>query len=153
MKKHLSAIIAFIVTCTTCASLSLSAGAYYIDNDGGKHDNWKFAIQAYSNPSDYFYEKYGWGENTEHFPIKRNNSVVAQLVVSYNPELFGSEFTYSWVGTLNGTTGFYMDSALFNKGKTSESKTKYANGVVKSSYVGKHVKNESACTYYANIYW
>lgn len=155
MKKNklMSIILAGIVACSALTALPLSASAKYYDNNDKAHNNRDIQQIRYSNPSDRFYEKGGWKESQEYHYLYKNNKYSANLIIAYNPEMVGSEYTHAWVGTANDQTGFYMDSKLNNDGEFTYSKTRYADGFWKSTYCYKYVRNESAVTYVGCIYW
>ena len=154
MKKKLtSMILAGVVACSALTALPLSASAVYYDNNDKPHTSRDIKQKYYSNPSNYFSDRYGWGESSISHKLYKNDTYSANLIIAYNPEMVGSEYTYSWVGTANNKTGFYMDSKLNNDGEFTYSPTRYANGIMKSTHCYKYVRNESPVTYIGCIYW
>lgn len=155
MKKNklTSIILAGIVACSALTALPLSASAKYYDNNDKAHNNRNIQQIGYPNASDHFYSIGKWSKSSETYKLYKNNKHSANLIIAYNTEMVGSEYTHAWVGTANDQTGFYMDSKLNNDGKFTYSKTRRANGFWKSKYCYKYVRNESAVTYVGCIYW
>ena len=155
MKKNklTSLILAGIVACSALTALPLSASAKYYDNNDKAHNYRDIKQRSYSNPSDRFYKIGKWSESSESHKLYKNGKHSANLIITYNPEMVGSEYTRAWVGTANDQTGFYMYSKLNNDGKFTYSKTRRANGFWKSTYCYKYVRNESPVTYIGCIYW
>ena len=155
MKKNklTSLILAGINACSKLTTLPGAASAKYYDNNDKAHNYRDIKQRSYSNPSDRFYKIGKWSESSETHKLYKNGKHSANLIIAYNPEMVGSEYTHAWVGTANDQTGFYMDSKLNNDGKFTYSKTRRANGFWKSTYCYKYVRNESAVTYTGCIYW